>query len=310
MIIVFGSMNMDLVFTPEHAPGAGETVLLDGYKALPGGKGANQAVAAARMGSETAFVGCAGQDGFAGDLMKVMTDHGVSVDGVNRADLPTGTAVVVVERSGENRILVASGANRAARQAQVSDDMLDRASTVLMQMEVSLAENLELARRAQGRVDRVMLNLAPAMPIDPVMLDHLDFLILNEIEICQLAGHLGLDHLSQDFEAAAHKLAVDHQMTCVVTLGEKGAVAYGPDGHIHRVAAIALDRVVDTTGAGDAFCGFMAAALDQGYGLEDALNIACAAGSLACLGQGAMGSYPDQPTVLKAISQEGKRALS
>ena len=299
MIVVFGSINMDLFFNPERAPEAGETVLMKGYQTFPGGKGANQAVAAARMGSETHFAGCVGRDGFSAELIAVLRDHNVGVDNLQQVETPTGTAVVIVDSTGENRILVASGANRDVHTGQIPDSCLVPGNTLLMQMEIDPSQIKEMVCRAQGRVDRVILNLAPALPVDGETLDHVDILIMNEVEIVQLAEHLGvLDAPEYEADALASTLSQRYELTCVVTLGADGAIAFSPDGMLAaRVNSLALDQVIDTTGAGDAFCGTLAAGLDQGMTLALAMEFACAAGSLACLKPGAMASYPTREEV-------------
>lgn len=301
MIVVFGSINMDLVFNPAHAPAAGETVLLSGYDMLPGGKGANQSVAAARMESETIFIGCVGRDGFATQLLNHMQSENVQTDVTVSALAPTGTAVVIVEPDGENRILVAAGANLESSEKQVPDTLLTDRHTLLMQMEVDAAEVKKLALRAHGRAGRVILNLAPALPIDAETLDHVDVLILNEIETCQLAANFGLQN-PEDGEQAAAALAQKHALTCVMTLGSAGAVAFGPDGHIAaRTKSFPIDHIVDTTGAGDAFCGTLAAGLDQGMDMDLAMQFACVAGSLACVQKGAMASYATRSVIQAAL---------
>lgn len=291
MIVVFGSINMDLIFNPSRAPAAGETILLKNYDMLPGGKGANQAVAAARMGSSVALASCVGRDGFAVQLLDYIAAEKVNLSLVTTGVAQTGSAVITVEDSGENRIMVAAGTNLEAKADQIPTDMLVSGNTVLMQMETDPAQISKLARRASGKVDRVILNLAPAIPVDAGTLDCVDVLIVNEVEILQLAGHLGL-MLQSDFNAAAQAVAQQHDLTCVVTLGGKGAVAYTAAGDVQLASALKIDRVVDTTGAGDAFCGTLAAALDQGQTITQAMNMACAVGSLACLKKGAMASYP------------------
>ncbi len=298
MIIVFGSMNMDLVFPVHHAPAAGETILIPDYQQFPGGKGANQAVAAASMGASVAMAACVGDDAFGGYLIEVLKSRHVDTGYIAvEPDARTGSAVITLEQDGENRIMVAAGANARARQAVVPAAKLQKGNTVLMQMETDIAEVRALAQRAHGQVDRVILNLAPMIPPGAETLHAVDYLILNEIEIVQLAEAMGLPG-GQDYKAIAVMIATTYDLTCILTLGPAGAEAYSAQGLVAQAAALPLDHVVDSTGAGDAFCGALAAFLDQGRSLQDALTLSCIAGSLACMKLGAMSSYPEKDEVL------------
>lgn len=299
MIIVFGSMNMDLVFPVAHAPQAGETILIPDYQQFPGGKGANQAAAAALMGSAVMMAACVGTDAFGGYLTGILKDKKIDTSLVQvDAQARTGSAMITLSPDGENRIIVAAGANARARQHVIPDKLLASGHTVLMQMETGIDEIAALASRAQGRVDRVILNLAPMIAPGEATLHAVDMLILNEIEIVQLATALGFT-AQQDYQATATMVAEKYDLICIITLGPAGAEAYDAQGIIAQAKALALDHVVDTTGAGDAFCGALAAFLDQGMILEEALRYACVAGSLSCLNQGAMNSYPSKEEVLQ-----------
>lgn len=297
MIIVFGSINMDMVFTPERAPDAGETILMKEYLTFPGGKGANQAVAAARMGSKVRFAGCTGKDAFGQYLLDFIKGQNVDTSLTQVSDTNTGTAIITVESNGENRIMVAAGSNLDAKASQIPSELLTTGNSILMQMETDPSEIELLAKTAKGKADRVILNLAPALPVSETTLNNIDFLILNELEIIQLGKQLGIQH--SDFTDMAKEIAKKYDLTCVITLGGKGAVSFGPDGTSYSANAITIDKVVDTTGAGDAFCGTFTAMLDQGQSIEQALSTACIAGSLACTKQGAMSSYPTREEVLK-----------
>ncbi len=301
MIIVFGSINMDLIFRPELAPQAGETVLLANYLALPGGKGANQAVAASRMGSKVQMAACVGQDGFGDNMLQNLSVEKVDTSLISRSlQAKTGTAIITVDASGENRIMVAAGGNLEAKASSIPQDLFQKGNSLLMQMETDIDQIDLLAAKAIGKVDRVILNLAPARNISKATLKNLDVLILNEIEIAQLSKDLGFEGMS--LNQATTKIAKDFNLLCVVTLGARGAFAVAPDRNIYRAAALPIEKVLDSTGAGDAFCGTFAAALDQKYNLQDALSMACIAGSLACLKIGATSSYPYLEDVTKYMA--------
>lgn len=288
MIVVFGSINMDLTFMVEHQPAPGETVLCPSYLASPGGKGANQAVAAARAGAETRMIGCVGRDHFAAPALAVLKDAGVDTHFVADVETPTGCATICVDTNAENAIVVASGANREVRAAQVPDALLLPETLLLMQMEVPLEENWALLKRARSRGTRTALNVAPAAPVPANMLDALDFLIVNEIEGAMIAETTRLDVNTPD--ALPRRLAERHNLTCVLTLGRKGAVVYGPSGGF-SIPVLPVEPL-DTTGAGDTFVGVMAAGLDAGMPTAEAARRASAAAAIACTKPGAQTGIP------------------
>ncbi|HSK41002.1 MAG TPA: ribokinase [Arenibaculum sp.] len=294
MIIVFGSLNMDLVMTVASLPRPGETVLCPDYALKPGGKGANQAVAARRAGAEVVMAGCLGPDGFGQALRENLTREGVDAGCVATVDRPTGCATICVDAKGENAIVVASGANLSAGADQVPESRLGSGTTVLMQMEVPAAENWALVARARARGARTVLNLAPAAPVPPDTLRDLDVLVVNELEILALARQFGLAGPAAgdgDVAGLARAVAGRFGPSVIVTLGGAGAVAALGDGTLMRVGALPIEPV-DTTGAGDAFCGVLTAALDRGAGFADALHRAAVGAGLACLGLGAQESLP------------------
>lgn len=296
MLLVFGSLNVDLVFAVPHLPRPGETVLTDGYVRLPGGKGANQAVAAAKAGATVAMVGAVGDDPLAEVAMAGLRAAGVDLGLVRRLSAPTGVAVIGVERTGENAIVVAAGANAEVRAAAVPEAALDGVTTLLLQNEIPLAESLALARRAQARGSRVVWNLAPATALGADDLRAVDVLLVNRGELAHLAGTAAP-------EVAAGDLARRFGLDVVVTLGGAGALAIGPDLAV-RVPALAVG-VVDTTGAGDAFAGALAAALDAGLGLDAAARRATVAGALTCTALGAQSAQPDRAAIETALTRLG-----
>jgi ribokinase len=285
MILVFGSLNADLVFELRALPRPGETVLCPGYALEPGGKGANQAAAAAKAGARVRMVGRLGDDSFGAFLRQGLAQAGVDCAGIATGAEATGVAVIAVEGGGENQILVGSGANLATRADQVADEDLAPGVTVLCQNEVDPAATFGLLQRAARRGARTILNLAPAAALPADLLDALDVLVVNELEATMAAGDPGADPA-----ALARGLAARHGLTCVVTLGREGAIARtAAEGW--RIGALAVEPV-DTTGAGDAFVGVLAAALDQDLELPAALRRASVAAGLACTRLGAQTSQP------------------
>jgi ribokinase len=289
MILVFGSINIDLLLPVPQLPIAGETVLGGDYRLLPGGKGANQALAARRAGAAVAIAGAVGEDAFAALALANLRADGIDLDLLRRVERPTGCAAITVDQGGENLIAVAPGANRAAVAAAVSDAALGRYTTVVCQMEVPAAETAALIRRARTAGSRVVLNLAPALPLDPAVLAEIDLLVANRIEAATFR---------REPEALARLL----RQALVVTAGAEGAVAYLADGGRIRVPALAIEPD-DTTGAGDTFVGVLAAGLDQGLRLEPALRRASAAAGLACLAPGAQTAMPNSAAIDAAVAR-------
>lgn len=312
MITVFGSINVDLVVSVAHLPRPGETVLGPTYHAVAGGKGANQAVAAARAGCTVRMIGCVGQDGFADLALSGMASAGIELSGVVRSDRPTGCAMIAVEQSGQNQIIVASGANLAVQARQVSDRELSRQDILVLQMEVPLAENWTLIERAKRRGARVLLNCAPAGAVPPCFLNMLDWLIVNETEAQQISTSLG--HQIDDPELAGRRIAEIARTSVIVTLGQEGAVAF-IDDETWSASALPI-TVVDTTAAGDGFVGAFAAAVDQGEAIPAALQRASIAGGLACTVMGAQPSLPTKAAIdlqlanLKPAVRRAKRGAS
>ncbi len=251
----------------------------------PGGKGANQAVAAARDGAEVRFFGATGRDGFAEDALRLLRASGVDTAGIVAVnDAPTGCASICVDARGRNQIAVSSGANLHAAQGQVADDDLAPGTTLLLQMEADPAQIAALIQRARSRGARIVLNLAPAAALDDAALRAVDVLVVNEEEAAWLGASLGAGHDAASLHAALG-------CAVVTTLGGAGLAAAARDGS-WRLAAASVD-VVDTTAAGDCFTGVLAAALDRGMAFGAALARANAAAGLCCTRPGTQGSLPD-----------------
>lgn len=290
-VTIFGSAIADLIFRVASLPRPGETVLGAASAPLPGGKGLNQAIAAARDGADARFVGCIGEDANGAMLRAAIIAGGVNVKGLRAVAAPSGLACVCVDQAGHNQIAVSLGANALARAAQVPE--IAHGATLLMQMEVPPEENARLITRARAAGARVLLNLAPAAPMDRAVLGAVDLLILNEREADWLGQQLG-----REGDAVALHKALG--IGVAVTLAERGAVVASHAGVI-RVPAFAVD-VVDSTGAGDAWCGVLAAALDLGMPMELALRRANAAGALACMWAGAAPAMPDSAALDALLS--------
>lgn len=288
MIVVFGSINVDIRLGVPTLPRPGETVLGETYSISAGGKGANQALAAARSGADVALFGCVGRDGFAETALASLRAGGVDLSAVRQVAAPTALAAIGVDDRGNNQIIVASGANRHVSAAAVPDMVLDVSTIVLMQLEVPVDQIDALARRARSRGARVVLNAAPATALPREIVENVDILAVNEIEAEMLAETYGLD--ASDSIAAAAGLARSLGRPVIATLGADGARAFGDFPPI-AVGILPIEPR-DTTGAGDAFIGAFAAALDRGREIEDAMRYGSVAGGLACLADGAQRALP------------------
>jgi ribokinase len=294
MIVVFGSINADLTARVDRFPQPGETLAGLSFAAAPGGKGANQALAARRAGAVVSMVGAVGSDPLAAKALSGLASGGVDIDNVRRVDTPTGVAMIQVDAQGQNSIVVVRGANDEVVATAVPDSALGPTTTLVLQLEVPLAAVYDIAARAHARGAHVVLNAAPAAAMPDALLSLLDVLIVNEHEAEALAATRNVPLLPEPFAVAMHQR---FRCATIVTLGPRGVVA-AKTGAILRAAAPPVD-VVDTTGAGDAFVGAFAAALDRGALWRRALAEGVAAGSLACARAGAQAALP----MAKAISQ-------
>lgn len=286
MITVFGSTNLDQVGTVSRLPKPGETVAGGTFSMAAGGKGANQALAARRAGAQVRHVSAVGRDAFADAALALLRQDGVELDQLKIVDGPTGIAMIFVDGAGENVIAVLPGANATltAADAEAALAGLD-GGVLLLQQEIPQAATeraLELAR-AQGMVS--VLNIAPYLDSTRAVAPKASILIANETEFELLTGR-GVAEL----DAAMLDWSRTHGQTVIVTLGGDGAKA-AVDGKLLQVPALPV-KPVDTVGAGDTFCGYLAAGLDAGLELEAAMRRAAVAASLACLNPGAQPAIP------------------
>jgi ribokinase len=290
-LLVAGSANLDHVVRADRIPAPGETVLGREYRTFPGGKGANQAVAAARAGgAEVAMLVALGDDPAARVLEDSLRQAGVALELRRRPDLPTGVAFICLADGAENAITVAPGANAALTAADLPP--LDGTACLLLQLETPLPAVLAYAQAARAAGVTVVLNAAPACPLPDALLRSVDVLVANEGEIAALAAIEG------DVCAAMDALPV---ATVVVTLGEAGALARDAAGR--RLQPAFTVEAVDTTAAGDTFCGVLAAALARGEALPAAMREAAAASALACTVLGAQSSIPQRAQVRALLAR-------
>lgn len=298
-IVVVGSSNTDMILQSTRLPRPGETILGGRFSMASGGKGANQAVAAARAGGEVTFLARVGDDLFGRQAIESFRQDGIDVRHVicdNNS--PSGVALIFVDDEGENSIGVASGANGALSTADIESAKLaiESADIVLMQLETPLETIHHAATIASAAGVPVILNPAPAQPLSDDLLQCIAILTPNESEAEQLTGIPVSDVSSA--QKAANVLLAKGVKTTIITLGAQGAVVVGPQFRGH-IPAFSVAEIVDTTGAGDVFNGSLAVALAEGKSLDDAVRFACAAAGLSATKLGAQPSAPNR----KAIEQ-------
>lgn len=294
MIVVFGSINLDLVVAVPRLPVAGETVVGPDHQSFAGGKGANQALAAARAGGKVKMIGAVGDDAFADPALANLRGAGVDLSRVRKLPGSTGLAMIGVDRNGENQIICASGVN-----ARVVADWLDgelaKEDLLVLQRELALEPIARAIDKAQAVGAKVLLNAAPSAGGDlSNLIDRVDVLVANEAEAAGLAQERGARDVSSP-EALLRVLGTPDRHT-VITLGARGLIA-GKGETVWRVRAPEV-QVTDTTGAGDAFVGALAASIDRGDQILRALREGVAAGALACMATGAQSSSPDRAAIV------------
>ena len=296
-IIVIGSLNADLVVRAPRFPAPGETISGEDLVIIPGGKGANQAVAAARQGASVAMVGRLGEDSFGPTLTQNLQKNNVDTSHVITGPTATGTAIIVVDTNGQNSIVLSPGAN-----GQVTPEDLDAlsfqdADILLLQLEIPLETVVHAASLARQNGLRVILNPAPARQLPDSLLVDVDILVPNESELQLLSGQSVTDIDSA--KSAAQTLLEKGVKTVIVTLGANGALLV-TDKQITHIPTFKVD-VVDTTAAGDAFIGGLATALLKGKALEEAVRYGNASGALAATKFGAQPSLPTQDEVVQLL---------
>lgn len=292
-VLIIGSLNADLVVRAPRFPQPGETISGDDLQIIPGGKGANQAVAASRQGANVAMLGRVGSDSFGPFLLDSLKSNQVDVTHVQVDDSATGTATIIVDGNGQNSIVLSAGANGKVSPADVDSASALTPKLILLQLEIPIPTVLYAAQRARQNGSQVILNPAPAKPLPDELISLADFIIPNETELSLLTGMEVKDVPSA--EQAARVLLGHGAKHVIVTLGSKGALLVSGT-QVKQVDTYKVD-VVDTTAAGDAFIGGFASALLRGLELEEAVKHANACGALATTKFGAQPSLPTQDDV-------------
>lgn len=299
-VLVFGSLNLDLVTYADKLPAIGETIVGEKLLKFPGGKGLNQAIAARRAGSEVLMVGSIGNDADGDYLFDILKSENIDPKFITKTSEQTGIAVIEVSKSAENRIIIIAGANSKTR---FSNEVLTSSPSVnvsLAQLETPIAEVAKFIHESKAAGKITILNPAPIQKLDQQLLQDTDYLIANETEASFLVGS-AVEHLSKDEAVTiARQLQKNGSKKVIITLGEQGSVYLDQEKELFTPAYKV--KAVDTTAAGDAFCGAFATAISENKPVEYALKFASAAGGLAATKAGAVPSLPTQQEILSMFT--------
>ncbi|MBM7622546.1 ribokinase [Sporohalobacter salinus] len=300
-ILVIGSMNMDLVVQAETYPQAGETILGSSFDQIPGGKGANQAVAVGRLEGDVGFIGACGNDDFGDKLLTNLNQAGVNIDNIFRTDINTGIAAITVEESGENRIIVVPGANHELTPTKINslEDRIGQAEVILLQLEIPLETILHIVDLAENYQTKVILDPAPAQKLPEGLYSKVDYILPNEGE---------LDTLIDCYEGTSRDEKIETLLNLgvkkvLLTCGSKGVSLYTKEQQKDYPAVTV--EVVDTTAAGDAFAGAFAYGLQQGWNEDRSIKFASQIAALAVTKLGAQSSLPKKREVRKFQQERG-----
>jgi ribokinase len=303
-IVVLGSLNMDLVINTPRIPVLGETIHGSGFATFPGGKGANQAVAAAKLGGDVTMIGCVGNDSHGTDLINSLTYNGVKVENIRiLKGSTTGIAVIVVS-NGDNFIILDSGANFLLKPEQMDQftDVISNSDILMLQLEIPLDVVEKAVEIAKYNGVKVLLNPAPAYKLSDKLLSKIDIITPNENECEYITG---IPIRSLDDTAKAIKYLMNKSIKqIIVTLGNKGVIYNNGDEVIHR--SVPNVEVIDTTAAGDSFSGALAVALSNGKPIDDAINFANIVGTITVTRNGAQASLPSLNEVKEYIKNHDK----
>jgi len=305
MLIVFGAISMELHVPVNTFPTTATQAIAPDYTLNAGGKATNQAYAATRSGAKVALIGKTGDDDYAKRILDKVRREGVVTSGVGKSDTThTGLDVICTNADNEIQIIKSPGANTESSADQIPEEILGKDTILLIQSDLDMRENEALLKKAKSCGAKTMLNLSPSINITKDILASLDFLILNSREAAKFAKKLGLP-IEGNTEKIAQALSQIGQLTCIITMSEKGSIAYTAEGKGWRTPALTLENFVDHSGAEDAYCGTFAACIQSSIPLPGALKRAGIAASLACEKIGGLHAFPYIADINEKLEEAG-----
>ncbi|PMC35913.1 ribokinase [Bacillus sp. UMB0899] len=293
-IVVVGSINMDLVIFTNRFPNKGETIIGEEFHRIPGGKGANQAVAAKRLGANVDIIGCIGDDIYGKEVIGILDNEDIGTECISIIpNKNTGIALITVNKHGENKIILSQGANSNLSPTQIrnSEHLIKKANVLLLQLEIPIESIVESVKIAKRHNIPVILNPAPAIKLEPALLEQIDYLIPNETESKQLVGKDFGD--TEEIIDTLKEIGVSHT---IVTLGEKGVVFNDQTGKIIHIDAHKV-KAIDTTGAGDAFNAAFGVSIAEGKTITESIHFAQTVAAYSVTKSGAQPSFPNRSEV-------------
>ena len=302
-ILVIGSMNMDLVVETDRYPKKGETIIGGKFEQIPGGKGANQALAAAKLGEDVEFIGACGNDSFAPKLISSLRNGGAKIDNIFKVDgVSTGVAVITVDKKGNNRIIVSPGANYQLDENKIEKikDKIIEAEILLLQLEIPVETIKKIIEIATANNTKIVLDPAPAQKLSDYILSKVDYLLPNEGELDLLLDDINLEERSEKIDILLDKGVKN----IIVTEGEKGINYYSKNKKLHLDSLKV--KAVDTTAAGDVFAGAFAASLMEKNDIKKSLEFAVEAAAYSVTKMGAQSSVPNKEDLNKFLAERSK----
>lgn len=291
MILDFGHVSTELNLLLDASGCENEALSATYFEINPGGKALNQAVAAARTGAKLSLIGAIGDDIYATPIIETLRREGISFSGLIKSNKPTGVTVFTKDKTGKKTVIKALGANEDINPNQIPSNLLNKKSLLLIQTDVMPAQNNDLLARAHEGGTITMMNLSPSIEITLSTLKYVDYLIVNQLEAKKLCTSLGIE-IDTNVQKLAATLAQKGELNCIITIGAKGSIGVSKNGQAWSIEALPIEKVIDTSGAEDSYCGTLAACIQAGHTLPRSMKRASIAASLTCTRYGTLKAFP------------------